>query len=118
MTELSTNLRTRREQAKLSQTAAAEAAGISQKTLSRWEAGSSHPDYPELQALATVYKCKPSELLPRNQYPSAPVDPVARQEHIRRRNAAIQKVDETEYMAAMSAQDERVRQHGSEPRKP
>jgi transcriptional regulator with XRE-family HTH domain len=110
-------LRERRDKASLTQKQAAEAAGVSQATISRWEAGSEQPDYKSFYALAAAYGCKMSELLPRNQYPSAPLDPVARLDWVRRRNAAIQGVDEDEYMKMMEAQDERVRQHGSEPRK-
>lgn len=49
----------------------------------------------------------PSEPPTRRQdpYPGAPTDPVARKEYMRRRNAAISKVDVEEYMQAITEQD-------------
>ena len=47
----------------------------------------------------------------RNQYPSAPSGPKARQEWVRKRNAAIQHVDEREYMRAIADQQNRRRDY-------
>lgn len=85
-------LRERREQAGLTQKRAAEAADVSQAKISRWESGAAQPDLTELRGLATAYECKLIELMPRNQYPNAPLDPAERQEHFWRRNAKIQGV--------------------------
>jgi transcriptional regulator with XRE-family HTH domain len=101
-------LRERREKAGLTQKRAAEAADVSQAKISRWEAGAAQPTYAELRQLATAYECKLSELAPRNQYPSAPLDPEERKTFMRRRNAAISKVDVEEYMEAMAEQDKRM----------
>jgi transcriptional regulator with XRE-family HTH domain len=60
--------------------------------VSRWEAGTEQPDYKSLRALTGAYHCKASDLMPRNQYPSAPLDPEERQEWVWQRNARIQGV--------------------------
>jgi transcriptional regulator with XRE-family HTH domain len=83
-------LRAKREEMDLSQGQVAEIAGVSQKTVSRWEVGSSQPDFQSLYKLCEAFHCKPSQLVPRNQYPSAPLDPAARQLWVWRRNAQIQ----------------------------
>ena len=55
---------------------------------------------------------------PTDCYPSAPKTPIERRDFMRRRNAAIAHVDEAAYLAAITAQDERVRKHGDESKKP
>ena len=55
---------------------------------------------------------KPTVITP--PYPSAPTDPTERRAFMRRRNAAIAKVDEQAYLEAIAAQDERVKRHGDE----
>lgn len=92
----------------MTQKEAAEAAGVSQGTVSKWEAGAEQPDYPSFYKLAEAYGCKMSELLPRNQYPSAPLDPVKRLEWVRRRNAQIQGVDPEEYLEMIREREART----------
>lgn len=88
-----------RKCALLSQSQAAELAGVDQATISRWERGERQPDYGTLRKLAHAYDCRLSTLVIRNQYPSAPaLDPEARLDWVRRRNAAIQGVDVDDYL--------------------
>jgi hypothetical protein len=47
-------------------------------------------------------------------YPSAPTDPVARLEFMRRRNANIANVDQETYMQAIADQEKRVRGYDGE----
>ena len=85
-------LRRHREQAGIPQAKAAEIAEVSQGTISRWEAGTSQPDFKGLRVLAKAYGAKPSELMPRNQYPSAPLDPEERLAFFNERNRRIQEM--------------------------
>ena len=64
-----------------------------------------------------VYGCKLSELLPRNQYPSAPLDPEARQEWIWRRNAQLQGA-KTEAEIEARVQSWREQRDGAQLAKP
>lgn len=86
-------LREGRERAELSQREAAERLGVSQATLSRFESGETQPDFPTLHKMREAYGCKISELMPRNQYPGAPLDPLKRRIYFIRRNAYIQGAD-------------------------
>jgi transcriptional regulator with XRE-family HTH domain len=92
-------IRKRREGAALTQKEAAEALGVSQATMSRFEAGDAQPDYATFRTMSEVFGCKMSEIVPRNQYPSAPLDPAARRLHFIRRNAMIQGQDPDEAVA-------------------
>lgn len=94
----------RRVEARLSQKELAEAIGVSQATMSRFESGETQPDYPTLRKMAERCGCKMSTMVPRNQYPSAPLDPAARREFFWRRNAMIQGIDPDEAVAFWSAQ--------------
>jgi transcriptional regulator with XRE-family HTH domain len=98
-------VRVRREKAGLTQAAAAELLGISERTLRDWERGEGSlwtggagrtVDYVQMQKLKDAYLCAWADLVPRNQYPSAPLDPVARREFFIRRNAAVQGNDPDE----------------------
>lgn len=86
-------LRVARELAGLSQRAAAEAGGVSQAGLSRAEQGAGELEPGALEKLAEAYGCKSSELRPRNSMPSAPLEPSARLEWVRARNAAFARGD-------------------------
>jgi transcriptional regulator with XRE-family HTH domain len=97
-----------REKAGLAQRDVAERIGVAQSTLGRWEKGEIQPDFEALRALAGLYRCKMSDLVPRNQYPSAPLNPAERQFWVWRRNARIQGWDEEEYVEIMQAQRERA----------
>lgn len=88
----SEKLRTGRKKAGLTQKQAADAIGVDQAVISRWERGDKQPTVQYLMALAKTYGCKVSDLMPRNQYPSAPLDPEERQEWVWQRNARIQGV--------------------------
>lgn len=99
-------IRVRREKAGLSRPDAAGLLGISDRTLQRWEEGhgtlwtggdAGCTDLAMMRKLKEAYGSKMSELLPRNQYPSAPLDPALRREWVWRRNALIQRVDVDEY---------------------
>jgi transcriptional regulator with XRE-family HTH domain len=98
-------IQVRREKAKLTQERAAELLGISARTLIRWEKGEGSlwtggpdetVDYEMMRKLREVYRASWNEIMPRNQYPSAPLDPVARREFFIRRNALIQGFDPDE----------------------
>lgn len=120
-------IKLRREKAEMSQSEAAKALGVDERTLRRWEAGTGslwtggdagHVDFAMMTKLKEVYGARMSELLPRNQYPSAPVDPEKRQEWVWRRNALIQGVgDVDEYVQTQRDQRDRTRALGSDPRK-
>jgi transcriptional regulator with XRE-family HTH domain len=98
-----------RKRAGLSQQQAADGVGVDQATISRWERGEKQPAIEYLMALAKLYGAKVSEIMPRNQYPSAPLDPAERQLWVWRRNARIQKVpDVEEYVRQMRAQREQA----------
>lgn len=98
-------IRVRREKARMSQQEAAEAIGVSRNTLARWEQGEGSlwtggdagcVDHLVMVKLKQVYDCRICELLPKNHYPSAPVDPALRREFFWRRNAQIQGVEDEE----------------------
>ena len=100
-------LRKAREAAKINQRDAAERIGISQATLSRFESGETQPDFRTFHRMGEVYSCHAKDLTPRNQYPSAPLDPVARREFFIRRNARIQGYDPDEAVEAFLRRPER-----------
>lgn len=110
---MSGELRAVREAAGFSQAQAAERAGVSVRTLRRWETGHGFEEsghglvenrtFADLRRLAGVYGCRLSELLERNQYPSLPLDPAARREAVIRRNALIAGVDPGEALAGIEA---------------
>lgn len=98
-------IRVRREKAQMTQAEAAEAIGISRDTLIRWERGEGSlwtggdagcVDHQAMGRLKEVYRCAMSEIMPRNQYPSAPLDPALRREFFWYRNATIQRVEDVE----------------------
>jgi transcriptional regulator with XRE-family HTH domain len=116
-------LRLRREKAQLSQEDAAKGLDINVRTLSRWEHGEGSlwtggdagcVDHALMERLKVFYSAAASELMPRNQYPCAPLDPALRREFMRRRNAAVAGIDTDEYLATLATQDERVARHGAE----
>lgn len=91
-----------REEAGMTQAHAAEVLGVSRATLIRWEAGQGSPP---LERIREVF---PLRLMPRNQYPSAPLDPELRREFLWRRNAAISQVEDPDaYVDLMRAQHAR-----------
>jgi transcriptional regulator with XRE-family HTH domain len=119
-------IRVRREKAGMTQAEAAGALGISERTLRDWEAGRGSlwtggdagcVDHAMMRKLREAYaeryaerqgeELRVSMLMPRNQYPSAPLDPVLRRDWVRRRNAMIQGVDVDEYLAMCAEQDQR-----------
>jgi hypothetical protein len=51
--------------------------------------------------LCVRYGCKASELMPNEQYPGAPRDPVGRLEYFRARNALIQAGNADRAVAAV-----------------
>lgn len=120
-------IKLRREKAEMTQADAAKALGISARTLISWEQGhgslwtggdAGHVDFAMMTKLKEAYGAKMSELLPRNQYPSAPLDPEKRQEWAWRRNAAIQGAADVEaYVQTQREQRDRARALGSDPRK-
>lgn len=86
-------LKVGREEARMTQAQAAEALGVSRATLIRWEAGQGPWTEPEtMRRVLEVFG--PLRLMPRNQYPSAPLDPELRREFLWRRNAAISQVED------------------------
>jgi transcriptional regulator with XRE-family HTH domain len=98
-------VRVRREKCKLTQAQAAQELGVSRDTVIRWEKGEGSlwtggpegtVDYAMMAKLRTVYGAKWDEIMPRNQYPSAPLDPARRREYFIRRNAQIQGFDPDE----------------------
>lgn len=102
---LGATIKIRREKSKLTVEQAAELLGISERTLRRWEKGEGSlwtggpngtADINQMQKLKDAYLCKWIEIMPRNQYPSAPLDPVKRREFFIRRNAMIQGQDPDE----------------------
>ena len=110
-------LRDARRNAGLSQAEAAETLGVSQRTVSRLELGDIEPvegskrseggfrrDSASFRrdsggvesevsygALATLYRCVVGDLRPRNQYPSAPADPVDRRAWLEARNERVRR---------------------------
>lgn len=93
-------IRVRREKAQMPQADAARALGISRDTLIRWEQGTGSlwtgddagcTDLQMMGKLRELYACKFSEILPRNQYPNAPLDPAKRRDYFAQRNRAIQE---------------------------
>lgn len=91
----------RRKKADMTLPEAAEALGVDERTLRRWESGSGslwtggdagNVDHAMMTKLKEIYGARASELYPRNQYPNAPLDPAKRREHIWHRNAKIQGV--------------------------
>lgn len=119
-------IRKRREKAQMSQDEAAKALEIDVRTLRKWEAGTGSlwtggdagcTDQAQMSKLKDVYNAKISELMPRNQYPSAPLDPALRRDYFWRRNAVIQNQapamnspEADEYVKAM--EELRARAHG------
>ena len=110
-------IRAARERAGLTQAQAAERIGVSRETVGRWERGEGSlwtggtagaVDYGLFKTTAEALGCKMSELLPRNQYPSAPLDPEKRREWVRRRNAQIQGVDPEEYLEMIREREART----------
>lgn len=111
-------IRVRREKAQMSQAEAAEAIGISERTLRDWERGQGSlwtggdagtVDLAAMTKLKEIYSCRFAEIMPRNQYPLAPLDPAARREFFWRRNALIQGWNPDEYVEVMREQLVRVR---------
>lgn len=109
-------IRIRREKAGMTLEQAAEKLGIDPKTLKRWEGGTGSlwtggdagtVDHAMMDRLKEAYGAQAHELYPRNQYPSAPVDPAHRRDWVRRRNAAIAGIPEDEYLQAIAEQDAR-----------
>lgn len=107
-------VRIRREKAGLSQVDAAKLLGISRDTLIRrekgegslWTGGPGHTvDHEQMTKLKETYGTKMSEILPRNQYPSAPADPRARREYFIRANARIQGENPDDAVARFMAAD-------------
>lgn len=91
-------IRVRREKAGLGPQEAAERLGVSRSTLARWERGegslwtggdAGSTDLEMMGRLRECYACAFSELMPRNQYPSAPHDPAARRRFFWQRNHLI-----------------------------
>ena len=91
-------IKVRREKAGLTQARAAELIGVGRDTLIRWEQGrgslwaggdAGATDQVLMAKLREVYQAKFDEL-PRNQYPSAPLDPAKRRVWVKRRNDWIQ----------------------------
>jgi transcriptional regulator with XRE-family HTH domain len=113
-------IKVRREKAQMTLPEAAEALGITRETLTRWEKGEGSlwtggdagcVDHTMMAKLKAVYNAEISELMPRNQYPSAPVDPALRRDWVWRRNAAIQGVEDIEAYV-QTQRDQRDRTHG------
>lgn len=61
---LADRLRDLREAARLTQTHAAEAAGVHVQTYMRWERGETEPTFSQLCALAAVFGKTPNDFLP------------------------------------------------------
>jgi len=57
-------LRDVREQRRYSQASVAEALGVTQATVSRWESGEAAPTAVDVTQLAVLYDAAPAELLP------------------------------------------------------
>jgi transcriptional regulator with XRE-family HTH domain len=100
-------LRKKRELAGMSQAQLAEALGVSRDKVARWERGegemwtggpSGTIDFELTRRVAGVLNARLGEhvkvaaILPRNQYPSAPVDPVLRRQWVNERNRWIREM--------------------------
>jgi transcriptional regulator with XRE-family HTH domain len=92
-------IRVRREKAGMSQQEAAQALGISRDTLIRWERGegslwtggdAGNVDHEMMDRLKRIYGARMDQLMPREQYPSSPIDPAHRREYFSKRNKRIQ----------------------------
>ena len=81
-------LREAREAAGLSQGAVAQATGMSQKQISRFESGTEAPEA-ALILLSSLYRASVSELRGGTTYPSAPSDEAGRRRHFWQRNHLI-----------------------------
>jgi transcriptional regulator with XRE-family HTH domain len=92
-------MRQAREKRGLSQAQAAIAVKVSQKTISRFELGDAQPDTRTLWRMCKAYKCKASDMLPNEQYLTAPLDPQERRAYFAWRNARIQGPDQERVLA-------------------
>jgi transcriptional regulator with XRE-family HTH domain len=91
----------RRKKAELSQEQLGEKLGVSAKTIARWEKGEGSLwtggpggtiDWPMLRRVAEILRIPLDEIKPRNQYPSAPVDPALRRQWVEQRNRNIREL--------------------------
>lgn len=87
---LGRSLKEKRTKAKKTQQEIAQAVGVDRTLYSRWENGERVPNYKQWQALSEFFGVRLSELAPRNQYPSAPMDPDERAVFFQERNKRIQ----------------------------
>ncbi|MEE0026060.1 MAG: helix-turn-helix transcriptional regulator, partial [Atopobiaceae bacterium] len=61
--DIHANIRALRHRANLSQGELAAAVGVSRGTIGAWEAGTATPRLGSVERLATVFGCRPSELV-------------------------------------------------------
>ena len=86
---LGKKLRAKRKERGETQAQVADAVGIDRSLYSRWEKGERSPDYQQWRRLAIHFGVKMMDLMPRNQYPGMPIDPVERNEAMAERNRRI-----------------------------
>jgi transcriptional regulator with XRE-family HTH domain len=86
---LGVKLREQRDKKGLTQQQVADAAGVDRSLYARWESGERGPNYKQWHAIAQFYGILTMALMPRNQYPALPIDPVERGVALQARNEAI-----------------------------